>query len=136
MWTEPLGDETQEACPCCGRPIFEGEGVLLSEDGERAQYAYRWPEGHEGRFTLGICPIDANGSFYAGLAAVTCRNDGSQLIYTVLEPDASPWGDTEATGKVLTREQLLHDGAIPDLFDLVDAIASREERISSRIMAS
>jgi hypothetical protein len=136
MRTEAVGDETQEPCPCCGRPVFEGRGVLMSGDHELAEYAYRWATGHQGRFTLGICPIDAQGCFYAGLAAVSCRNDGEQLIYTVLEPDASPWSDTETMGKVLTRQQLLQEMLIPDLFELVDAIAAREERLASRIMAS
>jgi len=135
-WTEAVGDETQEACPCCSRPVFEGEGVLMSERGELAAYAYRWPEGHEGRFSVALSPIDAQGDFYAGLATLTCRNDGEQLIYVVLEPDASPWGDSKVMGKVLSRQELLHDGVIPDLFALVDAITAGEERISSRIMAS
>jgi hypothetical protein len=63
------------------------------------------------------------------------RSDGEQLIYTVLEPEQAPWGDSEALGKVLTRKQLLEEVLVPDLFGLVDAIAANETRISSRITA-
>jgi hypothetical protein len=114
--------------------VYEGEGVLESGDVELAHYGYRWAEGHESRFTVGICALDRQGANLAGLAVVTARSDGEKLIYTVLEPEKSPWGDSEALGKVLTRKQLLEEGLIPNLFDLLDAIVANEPRISSRIL--
>lgn len=133
--TTVITDEVETSCPCCGRPVYEGEGVLESENHELAHYGYRWAEGHESRFTLGICPLDPQGLNLAGLAVVAGRSDGENLIYTVLEPEQAPWGDTEELGKVLTRKQLLEEGLIPDLFCLVDAIAANEPRISARILA-
>jgi len=108
--------------------------MLESDSLELAHYGYRWAKGHESRFTLGICALDLQGEPLAGLAVVTARSDGEKLIYTVLKPEQSPWGDSEALGKVLTRRQLLEEGVIPDLFDLVDAIAASEPRLSSRIL--
>jgi hypothetical protein len=66
---------------------------------------------------------------------VSCRSDGEKLIYTVLEPDQAPWGDSDALGNVLTRKQLLEERLVPNLFDLVSAIVEYEPRISSRILA-
>lgn len=132
--TTSLTDEEASSCSCCGRPVYEGEGMLESDSLELAHYGYRWAEGHESRFTLGICALDLQGEPLAGLAVVTARSDGEKLIYTVLKPEQSPWGDSEALGKVLTRRQLLEEGVIPDLFDLVDAIAASEPRLSSRIL--
>lgn len=133
--TTVITDEETSRCPCCGRPVYEGEGVLESEGQELAHYGYRWAEGHESRFTLGICSLDRQGANVAGLAVVSGRSDGEQLIYTVLEPEHAPWGDSEALGKVLTRKQLLEEGLVPNLFCLVDAIVANEPRISSRITA-
>lgn len=48
----------------------------------------------------------------AGLAVVSGRSDGEQLIYAVLEPEQALWGDSESLGKVLTRKQLLEEGLI------------------------
>lgn len=133
--TAAVTDEEVSSCPCCGRPVYEGEGVLESESRELAHYGYRWAEGHESRFTLGICALDHEGENLAGLAVVSARSDGKKLIYTVLEPEQALWGDSETLGKVLTRRQLLEEGLIPDLFGLVDAIVANEPRISSRIIA-
>jgi len=135
VWTTPIGNEADDTCACCGRPVHEGEGVLVSADGNLAHYGYRWAEGHEARFTLGICSLHLPGDDVAGLAVVSGRSDGEQLIYTVLDPDQSPWGDSEALGKVLTRKQLLEEQLVPNLIDLVDAIAASEPRLSARILA-
>ena len=132
--TTAITDEQTSSCPCCGRPVHEGEGVLESEGRELAYYGYRWAEGHESRFTIGICALDEQGSRIAGLAVVSGRSDGEQLIYTVLDPEQAPWGDSESLGKVLTRKQLLNEGVVPELFGLLDAIVANEPRISSRIL--
>lgn len=133
--TTAITEEETSQCSCCGRPVYEGEGVLESDTQELAHYGYRWAEGHESRFSLGVCALDGQGENVAGLAVVSGRSDGEQLIYTVLEPEHAPWGDSEALGKVLTRKQLLEEGLVPNLFNLVDAIVANEPRISSRIMA-
>ena len=132
--TTAITDEQESACPCCGRPVYEGEGVLESGSRELAHYGYRWAEGHESRFTIGICALDEQGANVAGLAVVSGRSDGEQLIYTVLDPEQAPWGDSASLGKVLTRKQLLEEGAVPNLFGLLDAIVANEPRISSRIL--
>ncbi|MFS2025999.1 hypothetical protein [Massilia sp. CT11-137] len=132
--TTAITAEQESACPCCGRPVYEGEGVLESDSRELAHYGYRWAEGHESRFTIGICALDEHGGNVAGLAVVSGRGDGEQLIYTVLDPEQAPWGGSASLGKVLTRKELLEDGVIPDLFSLLDAIVANEPRISSRIL--
>lgn len=135
MWTDTTGEEEEDAYPCCDRPLYEGKGTLMSDNGDLADYAYRWAEGHGIRFTLGICPVNGEGKYYAGVTAVTCHSDGESLIYTVLDPDDSPWDASENMGEVLTRQQVLQEKRIPNLFDLVDAITVHETRIASRIAA-
>ena len=58
---EQQGQETQEACPCCGRPIYLGHGVLASAEKELADYWYRWPEGHGKQFMIAISRCDDEG---------------------------------------------------------------------------
>ena len=79
--TEALGEEECSVCTCCGRPAVEGEGALASSDSIIALYGYRWSEGHESRFTLGISPLGEDGDPPLGLAVVACRSDGEQLMH-------------------------------------------------------
>jgi hypothetical protein len=128
----PEGDETTEACPCCGRPIYEGRGVLTSADHDLADYWYRWSEGHEGRFDLAVSPCDDAGAPRGGVAVLSARLEAGNIIYLVVEPEDSPWKGT-ATAPVLRRAQALDSNLMPDLFALVDAIAANDRRLSKRI---
>jgi hypothetical protein len=135
VWTECDGEEeTSSVCPCCNRPIHEGEGVLCSDAGDLADYGYQWSEGHEARFTLGVAPLDAQGKRHLGIAVVACRSEGGSLVYTVLDPEDAPWQESDAFGPILGRKELLDDKRMPGLFDLVDAIAAHEPRIATRIL--
>ena len=133
--TLPLGEEALSQCSCCGRDTYEGEGLLVVGDEEIAHYGYVWACGRESRFTLGVCALSARGAPIAGLVAISARSNGESMIYTVLEPVDSPWGDSEDLGPVLTRRAVLEEGVVPAIFDLVDAIASRESRIYTRVLA-
>src|SRR5688572_23044197 len=121
---ESEGTESTTLCECCGRAIYEGYGVLRSGQDDLADYWYRWSEGHEQRFCLAISACDSNSSPVGGLAVVSARREGDSLVYTVLEPDQSPWPDSPTFGPVLTREQALSGQVTPNLFGLVDAIVA------------
>lgn len=134
VWIDEITEEEKSSCCCCGRDMFEAEGILNSEHGEIAYYAYQWTDGHQSRFKLGICALNENSEITPGLAAVSCHFNGESLIYSILEPEDSPWGDSEALGAVLSRKDVLEEKKIPNIFSIVDAIAANDKRISSKIL--
>jgi len=131
---KPDGDENVDACTCCGRPIYEGRGALESSGSDVADYWYRWSEGHEARFILAISPCNDHGEPRGGVAVISARIDRGNIVYSVVEPADSPWTGTSTFGPILTREEALKGPLVPDLFNLVDAIAANEQRLSSRIL--
>ena len=131
----PSGEETTDRCPCCQRPIYEGAGDLQSEAGAIAAYWYRWPEGHEGRFTLAVGRVTPQGDPISGVLVVTAYVDAEQITYTVLGPEDSPWSGFGSFGSPLTRSEALSEDNRGALFALVDAIAANERRISNRILS-
>ncbi|MCR9055590.1 MAG: hypothetical protein NXI26_27465 [bacterium] len=133
---DELDEESESECSCCGRPIHEGEGILLSDEGELAYYGYRFTEGHETRFTLGVVAVELNGDIQPGMAVVSCHSDGESLIYTVQDPEASPWSSTETLGPVLTRNEILEDNVMPKLFSFVDSITAKDKRLATHILSS
>lgn len=133
---EPEGTEDTALCECCGRAMHDGYGVLRSGTDDLADYWYRWSDGHESRFHLAISACDSDGNPRGGLAVLSARLEGENLVYTVLEPQESPWPGSPVFGPVLTREQALSGAIVPGLFALVDAIVAKEERLSSRILAT
>ena len=133
----PFGDETTGTCGCCGRPTHTGAGELLSEARALADYWYQWPEGHEGRFCLAICPRGRDGQPVAGagVAVLSAYQTSGDIVYTVLEPEESPWSDFGAFGPVLPRAAALSGQWEWGLFAIVDAVAANEARLASRILS-
>ena len=132
----PSGDETADHCPCCQRPIYEGAGELQSEAGTIAVLWYRWPEGHQGRFTLAVGRISVHGDPIPGVLVVVASVDAEQITYTALDPEDSPWSGFGSFGDPLTRSEALSEENRSTLFALVDAIAANERRISGRILSA
>jgi hypothetical protein len=130
----PDGDEYETKCTCCGRPIYWGYGWLESGRAPLAAYWYQWSEGHEGRFCLAIARFDEEEHLVPGVVCVRAWVHSNSIHYSVLEPPDAPWSDFGKFGAAAGREEALTDKS--RVFELVDAIAANEKRISSRIDSS
>ncbi|MFG6465735.1 hypothetical protein [Roseateles sp. BYS87W] len=131
---EQEGEEFATLCSCCGRPIYWGHGWLMSEGQSLAAFWYQWSEGHQGRFCLAIARFDSEECLIPGVVVVTARIEAQSLIYSVVEPEASPWKNFGSFGAISNRASALEDRA--EVFSLVDAIAANEMRLSERILGS
>jgi hypothetical protein len=133
----PDGEEHESACSCCGRSIYAGCGELHTNARVIADYWYRWPEGHQGRFTMAVAIRDAAGEPIenGGVVALSARIDSENIVYSVLAPEDSPWSDFGAYGPVIDRDRALEASNSSGLFNIVDAISANERRLSSRILA-
>jgi hypothetical protein len=131
---EQDGQEKQEHCSCCGRSIFLGRGVLASAENDLADYWYRWPEGHGKQFTLAISPCNVRDEPTGGVAVISGRLENENLVYSVVEPENSPWPDSNIFGQILSRKAVLEGPLGSEVFALVDAITANEPRLSSRIL--
>jgi hypothetical protein len=131
------GDELQEACKCCGRPVYTGSSDIESDKNLIGFYWYHWSEGHEGRFSVGIAEFDSSEELIEGVIVVSASLDEKKenVSYTVLEPNESPWPFTKFGG-VLTRAQALEIRDTKKLFRLVDAVTHQEMRIADRLKSS
>ena len=129
----PEGEEFATNCICCGRPIYWGMGWLESESKTLAAYWYHWSEGHQGLFRLAVARFDDEENLVAGVAQISGQVDPKEIRYSIVDADDCPWGDFGSFGPVISRARALeHKGWI---FNLVDAIAANERRLSSRILA-
>ncbi|MEQ1596027.1 MAG: hypothetical protein ABL985_13115 [Casimicrobium sp.] len=133
----PFGDEATGACVCCGRPTYTGAGELRAEARAVADYWYQWTDGHEGRFCLAICPRGNDGEPVegGGVAVLSAHQTSEDVVYTVLEPEESPWSDFGVFGPVLPRAVALAGQWEWGLFAIVDAVAANVARLTSRILS-
>ena len=132
----PEGNELTTPCTCCGRPVPRGTGELATTERALADYWYQWPEGHEGRFSIAVCPRGDDGEPVEGrgVIVVSGRVAADGIHYSVSDPKDAPWADFGAYGPVLSRKDALEGPFSGDLFTYIDAIAANEKRLSSRIL--
>src|SRR5262249_45535517 len=112
-----------------------GAGVLESNGSDLADYWYQWSEGHEGRFIVAVSPCNDRNEPRGGVVVLSARIDAENLVYSIVEPQDSPWAGTELFGPLLSRAEALEGSLMRDLFELLDAIVANERRLSSRILA-
>jgi len=132
---EPEGDEIQTSCSCCGRSIFWDHGWLTSEGKSLAAYWYNWSTGHSGRFVLKLALFDEQDVLVPGVVSIAARIEQQAIHYSIVEPKEAIWSglDLSRFGPAMRRaESLSHK---KHLFAVVDAIAAREGRLSSRILS-
>lgn len=133
--TESLQDETSFPCNCCGRPIHEAAGWLRENGDEIACYQYRWSEGHDAAFSMAVAGTTGD-VMRPGHVTVSAHWNDGRLRFSVLEPGASAWDDSDDFGPVQSPERALDpSGLYPDLWTLVDAITRAEPRLAERIGA-
>jgi len=105
----------------------------MSESRSLAAFWYRWADGHANVFHLAVARFDDADHLIPGVACVKGTITSEDIVYTVLESDASPWSEFGHFGGIAPREAVLQDSA--QVFSLVDLIAAREDRLSDRIAA-
>lgn len=131
----PEGDEFETQCGCCGRPIYWGHGWLESTGKALASYWYQWSEGHLGKFYLAVARFEANENLIPGVSSVVGQITDEAIQYSIVNSLQANWGDmVKSFGPLLNREDSLINKT--SIFELTDAIAANDPRISSRILAS
>jgi hypothetical protein len=134
--TVSLEEEHEHGCPCCGRPVFAGCGELHSTVCPVADYWYRWAEGHSAAFHLAVCARSAEGEFVeaGGVAVLAAQLQGESLSFSALEPEAAPWREFGAFGRVLSRAEVLGEERKAKVFALADAVVDHEPRLRGRLV--
>lgn len=106
----------------CGGIVINGEEV--------AGYWYRWSEGHEGRFEIGIAWADSE----AYVATAWGHTSAEGIQYGINEVKDSPWGDMSEYGMHMGRQNLLGLKTERErFFELADLLAVHETNLSRRI---
>jgi hypothetical protein len=132
---EPEGEEIETRCSCCGRSIFWGHGWLTLQAKAIAAYWYSWSAGHPGRFVVKLALFEEDEVLFPGVISVEAQIDQGSIHYSVLQPEEAVRLGLDLTrfGPALDRTQALAHQV--HLFAVVDAIAAREKRLSSRILS-
>ena len=93
-----------------------------------SDYWLRIPEGHKGYFTIAVSIREGDDPRVAVLKG---KADSDGFTYWVQNKDESPWEDFGEYGRLLDRDEVLHDRAKKMFFDFVDKIAANDSRLKT-----
>lgn len=143
--------ETGEAgrptrCECCHRGSQTVHGFLYRDGDAYGIYYAGWSEGHPDRgVTMAVAvgdwdelpdespdePNSESGASRRLLIGLAARPTASEIQFAVLEPEASPWPQTELLGTMLPRDIALAHPVLREIFEVAEYVVAHDERISA-----
>lgn len=122
-------------CDCCGRVSRSVHGFIYKDGDAYAVYYAGWSEGHPDRgVTMAVAvgewdeDSDASNRVSVGLEA---RSSVSEIQLGVLEPERSPWANTELLGAMVARRAALAHPRLPEIMEVAEYVVTCDERVSS-----
>jgi hypothetical protein len=104
-------DEKTGRCPCCGAATKTGHGFIYNNEVPYAVYYAAWSSGHPERgaaLAIAIGEWEEDSSNLSrtcfGLDAIEGED---QIFFRFVDPDASPWPNTDLLGPMLKRSAAL-----------------------------
>jgi hypothetical protein len=122
-------------CECCGRVSRTVHGFIYKDGDAYAVYYAGWSEGHPDRgVTMAVAVgewddnSDASDRVSVGLEAWSAV---SKIQFAVLEPEQSPWANTDLLGAMLARPTALAHPVLPAIFEVAEHVVTCDERVAS-----
>lgn len=127
--------ETGEACECCGAQSTTVHGFVYRSGDAFAVYYAGWSAEHPER---GVSIAIATGDWDDGTGpkdrisiGLEARSTETEIRFSVIEPERSPWGDTQLFGVMLKREDALASGSLKPTLEIAEMIIRDDPRIGA-----
>ena len=132
--TVELGEAADpHPCKCCGKTTYMVYGLVYHDGDAHAVYLAGWSEGHRkeglrlavsiGDWSDGSAPDDR---VAIGLKARLVR---PQVLFDVVAPDASPWGDYELIGPMLPADEARSHPYLEAYLDVAKQVVKDDGRV-------
>jgi hypothetical protein len=107
-----IGDDAVMAvCDCCGKTSYNGHGFVYKNRDAYAVYFAGWSPGHRERGVSMAIAVgrwdDSSTSLDRVCVGVEAYEGESQILFRYVDPDESPWPQTELLGDMIPRERAL-----------------------------
>lgn len=128
------GEESMPtACECCGRYSRTVHGFVYRNDDAYAVYYAGWSEGHPERgVTMAIAmgewgdDSDASDRVSVGVRAFA---SSSEIHFSILDPEESPWSRTDLLGDMIPRKVALHHPSLKEVFTIAEVLVEHDFRV-------
>jgi hypothetical protein len=120
-------------CKCCNKRSINIHGFVYKNGDAFAVYRASWADAHDKNQIKGVVSIGDWDETASSKDRVTIGikmwADEKSVNTSVLDPEESPWRETEMLGKVLKRSEALKLTNIGEYYAVIDAITEQDKRI-------
>lgn len=122
-----IGENSESSvCHCCGKESCVGHGFVYKESDAYAVYYAGWSTSHSEKkvtFALAIGEWgDDSVSNDRTCFGLEVYESGDEFLFRVIEPDESPWANTDLLGEMVSRSEALNHPLIREVFVITENI--------------
>jgi hypothetical protein len=129
-------DATQTRCECCNGESATGHGFVYKDGGAHAVYYVGWSPVHpDHSVTLAISVgrwDEASSQSDRTCFGVEASEDRGHLFFTFIDPESSPWPDSDLLGHMLSRDESMKNPRAPEIVRIAEAIFRDHPSLSLR----
>lgn len=119
-------NQVPSKCKCCGEESCVGHGFVYKNHDAYAVYYVGWSSAHSPKkvsfaLAVGDWGDDAANSSRTCFG-VEATEDANEVLLRVLEPQESPWPDSDLLGEMLGRDQGLSHPLLKEIFAIVEQV--------------
>jgi|SRR5690554_3591767 len=127
-------DKAESDCYCCNQRSFVGHGFIYKNSVAYAVYYVGWSDFHLnkkvsialaiGSWSDGSCVINRD------CFGIEVFEGEEEILLKFIEPDQSPWPETDLLGKMLSRDSCLSHSLAKEVFNIVELIIRNHSSLS------
>ena len=127
-------DERSSVCHCCGKESSVSHGFVYKAGAARAIYGAQWSTKHSRptvNFAIAIGEWDDDGRRTTNTVCfgLNLYDGGDDVAFRVIDPEESPWPDSDLMGTMLCRSEGLRHPLLNEVFSIVENVVHHHPSI-------
>lgn len=120
-------------CRCCGRESNVGHGFVYKDGDTYAVYYVGWTPVHPDKkvsFAIAIGEWDDDStSADRACFGLEAYEGEEEILFRVIEPDESPWANTDLLGGMISRKDALNHSLLKEVFLIAERVIRSHDAI-------
>lgn len=126
-------NHSSSVCHCCGHESNIGHGFVYKNGDAYAVYYAGWSKDHSDKkvsFAIAVGEWEDNSTINDRTClGIEVYVDERGILYSAIDPDQSPWANTELLGKMISRKDALHFPFLQEIFGIAECVVRNHDAI-------
>ena len=119
-------NKSSSTCHCCGKKSCVGHGFVYKNDDAYAIYYVGWSNSHPDKKVSMALAIGDWGDSATNddrtCFGIEASEGNEEVLFRVIDPNESPWPNTDLLGQMLTRDKGLSHSLLKEVFVIAESV--------------